>query len=114
MIKQYTGEWRDTNYDGLINNLIPKTALLGNGDVGVISGGDADVKTFIISKSDFRVYGGSPVPIGGVTIKNAVYTMAITDFYEKQDIFNAEIRTEFKWDGNPAEMTSTSLPEIIF
>lgn len=68
MLSQIYGDWKDTAYDGLFSNQIPNTALLGNGDVGVASGGDAASKTFYISKSDFWTYGGSPLPIGGVTL----------------------------------------------
>jgi hypothetical protein len=71
IVGQYIGEWHDTRYNGLINDRIPLTALLGNGDIGVASGGDGRVKSFHISKSDFWVYGGAPIPIGGVTIRSA-------------------------------------------
>ncbi|WP_042166144.1 discoidin domain-containing protein [Paenibacillus gorillae] len=69
MISKYYGEWTDTSYEGLFVSTMPKTALLGNGDVGVTSGGDAESKTFYISKGDFWAYRGSPMPIGGVTIQ---------------------------------------------
>ena len=69
IISQYYGEWNDTSYEGLFVPTMPKTALLGNGDVGVASGGNAESKTFYISKGDFWVYNGSPMPIGGVTIR---------------------------------------------
>ncbi|MDR2907826.1 MAG: discoidin domain-containing protein, partial [Bacteroidales bacterium] len=72
IISRYYGEWNDSNYPGLITSRVPNTALTGNGDVGVVSGGDMDTKTFYISKGDFWTYQGSPVPIGGITIrKNA-------------------------------------------
>ncbi|MCL2404904.1 MAG: hypothetical protein FWC92_05075 [Defluviitaleaceae bacterium] len=100
----YIAEWHDTRYEGFINNLIPRTALLGNGDVGAISGGDEAVKTFIISKSDFWAYGGSPIPVGGVTI--GCHSQDITEFYEKQDIQKAEIFTSLKWGTNPIEITT--------
>ncbi|WP_188888291.1 discoidin domain-containing protein [Paenibacillus radicis (ex Gao et al. 2016)] len=69
MISKYYGEWTDTSYDGLFVSTMPKTALLGNGDVGVTSGGDGESKTFYISKGDFWAYRGSPMPIGGITIQ---------------------------------------------
>ncbi|TVY01437.1 discoidin domain-containing protein [Cohnella terricola] len=68
-ISKYYGEWTDTSYKGLFVSTMPKTALLGNGDIGVTSGGDAESKTFYISKGDFWAYRGSPMPIGGVTIQ---------------------------------------------
>ena len=69
IIGRYYGEWNDTLYSGLISNTLPNTALLGNGDVGIASGGNADEKKFYISKGDFWTYRGNPLPIGGVTIK---------------------------------------------
>ena len=68
LIGRYQGEWNDSTYPGLITNRIPQTALLGNGDVGVTSGGDSLSKNFYISKGDFWRFKGSPVPIGGVKI----------------------------------------------
>ena len=74
-VGRYYGEWTDTTYSGAISDKMPNTALLGNGDVGVTSGGDEFSKTFYLSKSDFWTYGtGSasdpcpPILIGGVTI----------------------------------------------
>ncbi|MCL2487961.1 MAG: discoidin domain-containing protein [Oscillospiraceae bacterium] len=73
LVGQYIGEWRNTNYTGLFKDQIPETAVLGNGDVGVASGGNGTEKTFHISKGDFWVYGNNtpPIPVGGVTIKPA-------------------------------------------
>ena len=68
VVSRYYGEWHDTSYPGLVSDTIPKTALLGNGDVGVTSGGNDVSKTFYISKGDFWTYSGAPLPIGGVTI----------------------------------------------
>ena len=69
LISKYYGQWSDFTYSGLAgNNRIPNTALLGNGDIGVVSGGDEESKTFYVSKGDFWTYNGSPVPIGGITI----------------------------------------------
>ncbi|MBJ6361464.1 discoidin domain-containing protein [Paenibacillus sp. GCM10012307] len=69
VISKYYGEWNDTSYKGLFVTTIPKTALLGNGDIGVTSGGDEVSKSFYISKGDFWAYHGSPMPIGGLTIQ---------------------------------------------
>ncbi|QHW32096.1 hypothetical protein GZH47_15600 [Paenibacillus rhizovicinus] len=65
------GEWTDQSYAGVFNSTMPDTALLGNGDVGVTSGGGQGYKTFYISKGDF--WNGNPNPslvaLGGVSIK---------------------------------------------
>ncbi|WP_110945895.1 discoidin domain-containing protein [Streptomyces avicenniae] len=69
-----TGVWTDENYVGGVNNTMPDTALLGNGDVGVTSGGSPGVKTFRIAKGDFWNGNPGPVPaaVGGVSIGSAV------------------------------------------
>jgi len=72
IISNYYGEWTDSSYPGLITNRIPNTALMGNGDVGVASGGDASTKTFYISKGDFWTFNGSPVAIGGISIRENI------------------------------------------
>lgn len=69
LLSNYTAEWTEPTYEGLITNRVPHTALLGNGDVGVASGGDAYSKNFYISKSDFWGYKDAPKAIGGVIIK---------------------------------------------
>ncbi|MFD5114461.1 discoidin domain-containing protein [Streptomyces sp. NPDC058391] len=64
------GVWTDQSYAGSITNAMPNTALLGNGDVGITSGGSTGVKTFYVSKGDFWNANPNPkpAPIGGVTI----------------------------------------------
>ncbi|GAB6011416.1 glycosyl hydrolase family 95 catalytic domain-containing protein [Viscerimonas tarda] len=68
LVSKYYGEWNDNTYQGLITDRVPNTALMGNGDIGVTSGGDKTTKTFYISKGDFWAYNGAPVLIGGVSI----------------------------------------------
>lgn len=67
------GQWTNQDYAGAVSNIMPQTALLGNGDVGVTSGGSTGVKTFYVSKGNF--WNGNPTPIpaalGGVTLKSA-------------------------------------------
>ncbi|WP_331765924.1 discoidin domain-containing protein [Embleya sp. NBC_00896] len=67
-----TGQWTNQTYSGSISTTMPNTALLGNGDVGVTSGGSVGVKTFYISKGDFWNGNGDtqPLPIGGITLKS--------------------------------------------
>ncbi len=71
ILSQYNAQWTEPTYEGLITNRVPHTALLGNGDVGIASGGDAYSKNFYISKSDFWGYGDGPKAIGGVMIQPA-------------------------------------------
>ena len=69
VLSGYASEWTKPTYEGLITDRVPHTALLGNGDVGVASGGDEVSKNFYISKSDFWGYNNSPKAIGGVIVK---------------------------------------------
>jgi len=41
VIANYYGEWNDSSYEGWAVATMPKTALLGNGDIGITSGGDS-------------------------------------------------------------------------
>lgn len=103
IVSRYFGEWNDTTYPGMISYRIPHTALLGNGDVGIVSGGDANSKQFFISKSDFWTYGTGnyeepcpPILIGGLIVRSAKCAQeqaAQEPFREVQDIFKAEIQT---------------------
>ena len=69
VVSRYYGEWTDTTYPGQMSDLTPDTALMGNGDVGVNSGGSADEKTFYISKGNFWEYNGTQKALGGYTIR---------------------------------------------
>ncbi|GAA0380345.1 hypothetical protein Acor_01890 [Acrocarpospora corrugata] len=64
------GRWTSQNYAGFISRTMPETALLGNGDIGVASGGGEGFKTFAISKGNFwTVNGGnSLVALGSVKL----------------------------------------------
>ncbi|GAA0435039.1 hypothetical protein Acor_32350 [Acrocarpospora corrugata] len=64
------GRWTTQGYAGSVNSTIPDTALLGNGDIGVTSGGGDGYKTFHISKGNFWTATPSPslVALGSVTI----------------------------------------------
>jgi hypothetical protein len=71
-IGRYQGEWNDQQNKRSISNLMPDMALVGNGDVGVMSGGSTGVKTFYLSRSDFWNANPEPMPaaLGGVTIQS--------------------------------------------
>ncbi|WP_329080103.1 glycosyl hydrolase family 95 catalytic domain-containing protein [Streptosporangium sp. NBC_01469] len=64
------GRWTNQSHSGSVNSSMPDTALLGNGDVGVTSGGGDGYKTFHISKGNFWTAAPSPslVALGSVTI----------------------------------------------
>jgi alpha-L-fucosidase 2 len=68
------GQWTNQDYTGAVSDIMPQTALLGNGDVGVTSGGSTGVKTFYVSKGNF--WDGNPTPepaaLGGVTLRSSI------------------------------------------
>lgn len=70
LVSGIKGVWTTQDYAGAISHTMPDTALLGNGDIGVTSGGGDGFKTFYVSKGDF--WAGNPGPsfvaLGGVTI----------------------------------------------
>ncbi|MGW2539813.1 discoidin domain-containing protein [Kitasatospora sp. NPDC001574] len=80
--------WTTEDYRNSVTTTQPDTALLGNGDVGVVSSGSPGTKTFIVTKGDFISPGdgqpadfqrlGSPGPIalGGVTIESGRRNLA--------------------------------------
>ena len=136
ILGRYNGEWTNPTYEGLFNNEIPDTALLGNGDVGIASGGNGREKTFYLSKGDFWVYGTTGqvwepgmLPLGGITLREAemdgtvsagavpaekavsaertvLASGVVQEFYEKQDILNAQIETRQRLGRIPAELTT--------
>ena len=105
VVSRYYGEWREPFRQEQEKIDMPDSALLGNGDVGIASGGARGEKTFYISKGDFWVYGkGGKIHepgqllIGGITIREVMQSGKITqdrraEFYEKQDIWHGEIDT---------------------
>ncbi|MFC4592065.1 discoidin domain-containing protein [Sphaerisporangium corydalis] len=67
------GRWTNQAYTNSVSRTMPDTALLGNGDIGVTSGGGDGYKTFYVSKGDF--WTGNPGPslvsLGAVSITPA-------------------------------------------
>ncbi|GAA3216040.1 hypothetical protein GCM10010532_043260 [Dactylosporangium siamense] len=76
LIGPIRGVWTTQDYAGAVSRSMPDTALLGNGDIGVTSGGGPGYKTFSVSKGNF--WAGNPNPsfvaLGGVTIAPATST----------------------------------------
>ncbi|WP_343247835.1 discoidin domain-containing protein [Diplocloster hominis] len=83
MLAQYGGTWEQPDFSGAITNLMPTTALLGNGDMGAVSYGNSREKTYLITKGDFWNCGDlstnqlsgtnpkriSPLTVGGLSIR---------------------------------------------
>jgi hypothetical protein len=63
LIGPIRGVWTTQDYAGAVSRSMPDTALLGNGDIGVTSGGGAGYKTFSVSKGNF--WAGNPNPQTG-------------------------------------------------
>ena len=110
IVSACSGVWNSWNPQDSFSNDLPRTALLGNGDVGIVSGGSGMEKTYLISKSDFwscgnlkgkfsadKRYKTQPLPIGGVTIRPVAESSALAEtksFHEKLDIWKACLETE--------------------
>ena len=128
IISRYRGEWNEPNINGIKNQRIPNTALLGNGDVGLASAGNAEVKQFYISKGDFWEYSGNPAAeacygaplliglcsIGEEGLDKALRNLAceqyvdkgecVDVFHETEDILNARVDTEMLLGGQKVHM----------
>lgn len=97
VVSRYYGEWKDTSYPGQISDLTPDTALMGNGDIGVNSGGNAKEKTFYISKGDFWEYNGTQKALGGYTIREKAKK---SDNYA----YRRPVETSSAWDGTTGDI----------
>ena len=79
IVGRYYGEFTDPTFPGQKGDLQgneylgPDTALMGNGDIGVHSGGSENEKIFYISKGNFwdRNVPAKQIATGGYTIKRA-------------------------------------------
>lgn len=114
IVGRYCAEWRDWEPKDSYSEMIPAAALLGNGDVGVVSAGSRTEKGYLISKSDFwsagdlrGVFGGKeenktkPLPIGGVSVRpcgvdSPADKSAVASFYEKLDILDGGLETKLE------------------
>lgn len=52
-LKKYSNRVLSPDYKNAITTAMPRTFLLGNGDMGVVSNGDRNSKEYLISKGDF-------------------------------------------------------------
>ena len=65
--------------------------LLGNGDLGVVTGGTSDSQTIYIDKNDFWE-NSSKLTLGGFTITNQTSGTIPASYRYEQDVLKAEIR----------------------
>lgn len=82
-LKKYSNRVLSPDYKKAITTAMPRTFLLGNGDMGVVSNGDRNSKEYLISKGDFWSCGNlhtddpmgvnpkkvTIITVGGVRIK---------------------------------------------
>lgn len=107
ILSRYYGEWTTPDLPGAVNDRIPNTAILGNGDVGVSSDGSVAVKTFNISKSDFWEYNGSPLKLGSISVGDAPDEAAdASDFNEREYLTDATTVTMQTLCGVPVRIDS--------
>ena len=111
LVDPINGVWTDQTYAGQTSSLIPDTALIGNGDVGVSSGGGTGYKTFNFSKGNF--WRGNPqvgiAGIGSVSIR-PTGTATTGTFLEQQNILKGDIDTTMNLGGVPVTMRTWIAP----
>lgn len=106
IISQYGGKWTKPPTNVVTGNMT-SGPILGNGDLGVVMGGDEDSQTYYISKSDFWALtkddnsDGTPKAIGGLNIKNPSPSDGDISYSAVQDILNAEVISDLRFGGNP-------------
>ena len=69
ILSRYYGEWTKPDYPGAVNDRIPNTAILGNGDIGISLDGSSTEKIFNISKGNFWEYNGSPLKLTSLSTR---------------------------------------------
>ena len=111
LVDPINGVWTDQTYAGQTSPLIPDTALIGNGDVGVSSGGGSGFKTFNFSKGNF--WRGNPqVGIAGIGSVSIRPTGSVTTgtFREEQNILKGDIDTTMSLGGVNVTMRTWIAP----
>ena len=107
ILSRYYGEWTKPDYPGAVNDRIPNSAILGNGDIGISSDGSSTEKVFNISKGNFWEYNGSPLKLGlisvGVTRGD---TADDSEFNEREYLADATTVTKQTLRGVPLQIDS--------
>ena len=117
-LSEYTVKWRNTNYDGAVTGMLPRTALLGNGDLGIVSSGTLQEKEYLICKGDFWNCGDmktdcvreadarrvSPLAVGGIRIR--IKDMECVGNQEELSIADGVLTTQLKGEDSLISMTA--------
>ncbi|MBV1852835.1 glycosyl hydrolase family 95 catalytic domain-containing protein [Catellatospora tritici] len=101
---QYTGVWTSPPTN-LTSGTTQDGPMLGNGDLGVVSGGPISNQTFYVGKNDF--FSGSThaiKPLGRIVV--AAAGLAGSSYNVVQDIRNAEVRGTYALGGQTLTTTS--------
>jgi len=97
IVQQYTGVWNSPSKD-VYSGRTQDTPMLGNGDVGVIIGGNADEISFYIGKNEWwSLVEGRCKPVGRVVM--SIPEMSGASYFLEQDIAKAEVCGLFSKDG---------------
>ncbi|MBD3003936.1 hypothetical protein [Streptomyces sp. 5-10] len=108
LLSGYAGHWTSppatTDPDRLTNKMTDG-ALLGNGELGVVVGGDRNTLRLYLGKNDFWTSPGAdgahPIALGGLTLRKVSGSDGGTAYEMTQDILNAEVRTELTVNSVP-------------
>lgn len=115
IISQYQGRW-DSPPSKVVTQNMTSGAILGNGDLAVVQGGDENTQSYYIAKSDFWSEAksdgsdGKPKPIGGINIKNASSGQGSVQYSLIQNILDAELTSDITFSGNPIHTRSWVAP----
>lgn len=109
LLPGYAGSWSSPP-TAAVTDKMPDGALLGNGDLGVVVGGDRNTLKLHLGKNDFwtspGASGAHPITLGGLTLRRASGTDNGTAYRMTQDILNAEVRTDLTVNGAPIRARS--------
>ncbi|WP_438493853.1 glycosyl hydrolase family 95 catalytic domain-containing protein [Streptomyces asiaticus] len=108
LLADYAGHWTSppatTDPDHLARKMADG-ALLGNGELGVVVGGDRNTLRLYLGKNDFwtspGAQGAHPITLGGLTLRRVSGADVGTAYAMTQDILNAEVRTELTINSAP-------------
>ncbi|GAA0976912.1 MULTISPECIES: glycosyl hydrolase family 95 catalytic domain-containing protein [Streptomyces violaceusniger group] len=108
LLSGYVGHWTSppvTTDPGRLTDKMTDGALLGNGELGVVAGGDRNTLRLYLGRNGFWTspgpQGAHPITLGGLTLRRVSGSDHGTAYEMTQDILNAEVRTELTINGAP-------------
>jgi len=105
----------DTPPSRVVTNSYTDGPMMGNGDTGLVVGGDYQTMAFYIGKNDFwtddaplnsssSFKGVRPITVGGISIRAGSHGMQ--PYRQEQDILHAEVRTTLTVDNATVHISS--------